>query len=188
MSAVTGRELAEFEVVVAADEQGGIGRARALPWRLPGDMAFFRELTTGAGGAVGAARNTVVMGRKTWESVPSAYRPLPGRRNVVLTRQAELAVPEGVWVESSLEAALGRLAQLSGRGAVFVIGGGEVFREAIALPQCRGVHLTRVRGVFECDTFFPELDDSFVEVSASEPREDNGVVYRFHHYERRVDD
>jgi dihydrofolate reductase len=78
-----------FDLVVAATLKGGIGQSGKLPWRLKGDMAFFKQLTTTTTTAQKGKRNVVVMGRKTWESIPSNFRPLPNRVNVVLSRRPE---------------------------------------------------------------------------------------------------
>jgi len=140
-----------FEIVVAADEESGIGAAGRIPWRLPGELAHFRRLTVGEGG------NSVLMGRVTWESLPARFRPLPERCNVVLTRQPEYPLPDGVLRAADLDRALD-LAPLPGR--VFVIGGAELYRAALAHPGCTLIHLTRVRGCHHCDRFLPQLSAS----------------------------
>ncbi len=170
--------MREFEIVVAADEEGGIGRDGDLPWRLPGDLAYFRALTVGDGS------NAVIMGRHTWESLPPRFQPLPERTNIILSRRGVHPVPDGVLQATSLDAAL-ELA--TGASEVFVIGGGILYREALQRPECRRVHLTRVRGRFDCDTFFPAIesrDDEWAEESASEPKAEHGIRYTFHTYRR----
>ena len=89
-------------IVVACTKEGGIGKGGQLPWKLPGDMAYFKRVTTDTEGAPPDVRNAVIMGRKTWESIPQKFRPLPGRLNVVLTRSSAstLGLPEGVMVSS----------------------------------------------------------------------------------------
>jgi len=169
-----------FDVVVAADEAGGIGRGGALPWRLPGDLRHFRFLTRGPGRAV-------LMGRRTWESLPPRFRPLPGRLNVVLSRQAPqvLALPPGVLSAPGLEDGLAA-ARGAGAERLFVIGGAQVYAWALAHPGCRLVHLTRVSGRFDCDTFLPPLGPDFRLVSDEPGGEDGGITYRFLVYERRA--
>ncbi len=171
--------MREFEIVVAADEEGGIGRDGTLPWNLPGDLKAFRLLTVGDGA------NTVIMGRHTWESIPERFRPLPQRRNVVLSHRGVTGLPDGVLQAPSLEAAL-ELAEPDGE--VFVIGGGAVYREALHRPECRRVHLTRVEGQFDCDTFFPAIEareDEWEEEASSDTVSEHGVRYRFLRYRRR---
>jgi dihydrofolate reductase len=121
-------------LVAAAADNGVIGRRGAIPWRLPDDMKRFKALTLG---------HTVVMGRKTWDSLPPKNRPLPGRRNIVVTRdpdwRAEGAEP------MALDAALAG-------GEVFVIGGGEIYHAV--LPYADRIELTEVHGDFAGDAFF----------------------------------
>jgi len=149
--------------VVAHSANRVIGREGGLPWHLPADMRFFRELTTGG---------TVVMGRKTWESIPERFRPLPGRRNLVLSSRE---VP-GAEVFSSLEAALE-----AAEGDVYVIGGGETY--AAALPLADRVYATEIDAEVEGDTLFPELT-GWQCVETSEPTAENGHTFRFRRYER----
>lgn len=186
-----------FQLVVAAGRALGIGKGGGLPWRLPGDMAYFKELTTATRKA--GARNAVVMGRATWESIPPRFRPLPGRVNVVLSRSAggdengasgnggdggrALDLPAGVEAARSLDAALALLAAPphgDNVETVFVIGGGSVYEAALQHAGCVGVHLTRVDSDAPCDTFFPALDPAAWRLwGAAPPRADGGVRYQF---------
>ena len=156
-------------LVVAHSANRVIGRDGGLPWHLPSDMKHFRELTAGG---------TVLMGRKTYESIPERFRPLPGRRNLVLTRngyQAEGAEAFGELAEA-LEAC---------GGDCFVIGGGETYRQA--LPLADRVHATVVEGDVEGDAFFPELPDGEWELlEASDPVTENGHTFTFRTYARRA--
>jgi dihydrofolate reductase len=131
-----------LSVVVAADERGGIGRAGGLPWHLPEDLKRFKSLTMG---------KPIVMGRRTWDSIG---RPLPGRRSIVVSQQAGLAI-EGAEVVGSLEQALEVAADAP---EVCVIGGAELYR--LALPLADVVHLTRVHAEVDADTFLPPLEPS----------------------------
>ena len=131
-------------IVAAADGNNVIGQAGELPWgRLPADLRHFKQLTLG---------HPVVMGRKTFDSIG---RALPGRPNLVVTRQAHWAA-EGAEAAASVPEALARARELAGPdGLVCVIGGGEIYREA--LPAADVVYLTEVHGHFEGDTVFPTL-------------------------------
>ena len=139
--------MKDFHIIAACDLLGGIGKNGTLPWRLKGDMKFFKETTTGDG------KNTVIMGRKTWESIPDKFRPLPNRRNIILTRNPEYEVPDGVVKVVNLDEALEKCSE----GRAFVIGGGEIYRMAIHHPSCRGLYLTAIDKDFGCDTTFPNL-------------------------------
>jgi len=162
--------------VVAIDRAGGIGREGKLPWNLPADMARFKEITQGEGG------NAVIMGRKTWDSIPEKFQPLPGRLNVVLTRRQDWEAPEGAAAAGNFEDAL-----RAGEDAteVFVIGGGAVYEEALRHPDCRSVHMTAIHEEFGCDTFFlPDATQWELE-SESETVEENGIPFSFCVYRRK---
>lgn len=132
--------MTRVSIIVATDDRGGIGRDGQLPWRLPEDLQRFKRITMG---------KPIVMGRRTWESIG---RPLPGRHNIVISRQPGLAAP-GATVTGSLEAALRAAGDVP---EVCVIGGAEVYR--LALPLAQEIHLTRVHALVAADTFFPTLD------------------------------
>jgi dihydrofolate reductase len=157
-------------VVAWAGPDRVIGRDGGLPWRLPSDMKHFRELTTGG---------TVVMGRRTWESIPERFRPLPGRRNIVLSSRGAGASLDGAEVYGSLESALAA----AGTDA-FVIGGGATYAET--LPLADRVYATEIAEAVEGDTFFPALDPAaWVVSSASEPVVENGHEFSVKVYDRR---
>jgi dihydrofolate reductase len=163
-----------FDVVVAADLDWGIGKARGLPWpKLSGDLQHFKRVTCAA---PEGQRNAVVMGRKTWQSREVAGKPLPRRLNVVITR-GSLAVPDGVVVARTLDEAVA----VGGVATVFVVGGAGVLAEAFAHPALRWVYLTRIAGRFDCDVKIPDLDAAgFVksEWEGEQQLEDGGVSYR----------
>lgn len=130
------------------DERDAIGQQGRLPWRLPADLRRFKALTMG---------KPIVMGRKTWESIG---RPLPGRHNIVVTRQQGFAAP-GATVVDSLAAALAAAGDVP---EVCIIGGAEIYR--LALPIADVVHLTRVHARVQADTHFPLLDpEAWAEVA-----------------------
>ncbi|MGH3109464.1 MAG: dihydrofolate reductase [Gaiellaceae bacterium] len=158
--------------LVAAVARGGvIGAAGGLPWRIPEDMRRFSELTTG---------HPVVMGRRTWDSLPGRFRPLPGRRNIVVTRDAEW-VGEGAERAGSLDDAF---SLLDDEADVFVIGGGELYAQAIA--RADELLLTEVDEEHEGDTHFPTWDRAaFAETSRAEHVSATGVRFAFVTYVRR---
>jgi len=154
--------VTRLSVVVAADERGGIGHAGGLPWHLPADLKRFKAITMG---------KPIVMGRRTWDSIG---RPLPGRRSIVVSRQAGLAI-EGAEVVGSLEEAL-RVASDAPESCV--IGGAELYR--LALPMAGLVHLTRVHATVEADTFLPALDPlDWEEVSSERHPADERHAYPY---------
>ena len=128
-------------LLVGVDEAGGIGKRGKEPWRLSDDLKRFKSLTWG---------HHMIMGRKTYESIG---RALPGRTSIVITRNPDFQAP-GCLIVSSLASAL-RLAEEQGEQEAFVIGGGQIFSQA--LPLAQRLHLTRVHANLDCDVFFPPL-------------------------------
>lgn len=175
-----------FQIVVACTREFGIGLDGGLPWRLPGDMAFFKALTCGT--SEPSKRNALVMGRRTWESIPPKFRPLPGRLNVVLSRSAQLCPlsSKEVLVCSSLHSALHLLASppySASVETVFVIGGGQVYKEAVELPGCDAIHMTEIEYSCECDTFFPMFDKQVFRLwNSSLPVVESNIRYSFTTY------
>lgn len=133
-------------IIVAIAKDNAIGRDNDLMWRLPKDMKFFRETTTG---------HHIITGRKNYISIPEKFRPLPDRTNIVITRDTT-AQFEGAIVLHSIEDALG-YALDNDEEEVFIIGGGEIYRQSLDIAD--RVYLTKVNAAFpDADTHFPELD------------------------------
>ena len=154
-------------LIAAVARNGGIGKDNALLWRLPEDLKFFKRTTLGC---------PVIMGRKTFESIG---RPLPGRRNIVVTRNTAWQ-HDGVDVAHTLEEAR---ALAASEPRVFVIGGGELYAQA--LPVADELILTEVESDFEADTFFPSYDrTAFTEVSRESHMAEAGWPYHFVVYQR----
>ncbi|XP_050267513.1 bifunctional dihydrofolate reductase-thymidylate synthase-like isoform X1 [Quercus robur] len=177
-----------YQVVVAATRDMGIGKDGKLPWRLPSDLKFFKELTMTTSDP--GKKNAVVMGRKTWESIPPKYRPLPGRLNVVLTRSGnfDIATAEDVVTCGNIPSALKLLAESPyslSIERVFIIGGGQILRETLNAPQCAAIHITEIETSIECDTFIPTVDFSvFQPWYSSLPLVENNIQYSFASYVR----
>ncbi|GAB1462123.1 dihydrofolate reductase [Pedobacter sp.] len=157
-------------IVVAISANNAIGKNNELLWHMPNDLKHFKNITSGG---------TVVMGRKTFDSVG---RPLPNRRNIVITRQKDLQI-DGVEVVNSLNSAL---ELTSNEEKIFILGGAEIYKEA--LPLTHKIELTRVHQEFDADAFFPELDnETWKEVWKEDhlPDEKNKFAYTFSTLERR---
>eukprot|EP00045_Choanoeca_perplexa_P014512 m.171106 g.171106 ORF g.171106 m.171106 type:complete len:183 (+) comp16701_c0_seq2:145-693(+) len=156
--------------VVAATKKGGIGLKGQLPWRLKHDMKHFKAVTVATVNA--DHHNAVIMGRKTWESIPAKFRPLPNRINVVLSRSPEdlkALLPDDVLTSDSLSNALAMLRARSGIETAFVIGGAAAFNEAFGSMMADSVYLTLVNNDVECDTFIDMgLFDAFQDDSSFE--------------------
>ncbi len=160
----------------------GIGIENKLPWKLKGDMQYFQYVTTTA---EPEKVNAVIMGRKTWESLPEKSKPLKDRVNIVLSR-GYADVPTGVLVVNSLEDALSQLWHDETVDKIFVIGGASVYAQALNHSDCDRIYLTEVMDKYECDAFFPKIDESVFRVlEATEPHAEKGVKYRFLVYGRK---
>lgn len=156
-------------LIAAVAKNGVIGDSNALPWHLPEDLKHFKQLTSG---------HAVIMGRKTWESLPLRFRPLPGRLNIVLTRDPSYAAEGATVVHSMADA----LAAAAGRTA-FVIGGAELY--AHALPLADKLELTEIARDFPGDAFFPEIDPTAWREIARQPGiSADELRYDFVTYER----
>jgi dihydrofolate reductase len=142
--------MKNLSLIVATDNENGIGKNNQLLWHLPNDLKFFKTTTSG---------HTIIMGRKTFDSIGKV---LPNRRNIVISRQPEFKI-EGVEVYPNLDAAL---ETCTDEKEVFIIGGGEIYKQA--LPKTQRIYLTKVHHEFDADTFFPMLDAKDWEVTFEE--------------------
>ncbi len=175
-----------FAIIVAADAQNGIGKDGQLPWKLPGDMAYFKRLTSETERE--GARNAVIMGRKTWESIPKRFRPLRKRLNIVVSRQPAYPLVDDVLLAGDLERALRAAAEAEGVERIFVIGGAQIYRQAMTMASCEPIFLTRIEASFDCDTFLPKLGSGFTLASSSDRQVDDGVGYVFQTWQRSAPD
>jgi len=181
-----------FSLIVAATKNLGIGQKGKLPWRLKKDMDFFKSITSITQDP--KKMNCCIMGRKTYFSIPQKFRPLQQRINIVLSRNPskdlQSEVGEQVFICSSLEEALeyisNRLRDVV--ESVFVIGGSEVYSEAIQNQSCKSILFTLIHNEFECDTFFPPINNSIYSLTKPEQEiqlnEENGIYFQFLKYER----
>ena len=160
----------KLNLILARARNGVIGRGNTLPWHLPEDMAHFKRTTLGC---------PVIMGRKTWDSLPAKFRPLPGRLNVVVTRQPDWAA-EGAVVAHSLEAAC---AACPPDSTAWVIGGAELYAQALTLASVAVV--TEIDADFEGDAFAPRFGPAWVETSRESQASTNGLTFSFATYQKQ---
>jgi dihydrofolate reductase len=178
-----------FSVIVAADKNNGIGKNNTLPWALKADMKYFKEVTSKA--TFSTERNVVIMGKNTWFSIPEKFRPLPNRLNVVISKQmtfspssSELTNEENLWFSSTFETALKSInIRNSLFDKIFVIGGGQLYKEAFIHPDCSEILLTRIDADYNCDVFVPEIPNDFCLVSST-PQEENSIKFSFETYRK----
>lgn len=172
-----------FSVIVAMDSKRGIGKNNQLPWHLPGELRHFKTLT--AKTKTPHKQNAVIMGRKTWASLPEKFRPLPGRINLVLTRDQKPELPVDVFFADSLEKGLSLLESPAFHEKIehiFVIGGAQIFEAALRTPLCQELYVTHIRRTFDCDVFFPPFETQFERTNVSPDLEENGITYFFCEY------
>jgi len=192
--------IPQFSMIVAAASNRGIGKGGKIPWRIPEDLRYFRNVTcffrdiqainkfeislnrakrqrteietenvkssvtanVSIKPADNLPLNVVVMGRNTWESIPEKFRPMPNRINVILSRNKEYSknLPKDVQCYTSLNDCLENLSKQE-HGTIFLIGGGQIYNEGIKHPSCESIFITKIHGKYECDTYFPEIPDTF---------------------------
>ena len=163
--------MTHLSLIVAMDENRLIGNDNQLPWRLPADLAFFKRTTMG---------KPIIMGRKTFDSIG---RPLPGRRNIVITRDPEFSA-EGCEVVHSIEAAL---AGCSEHDELMLIGGATLYEQTLDQVSC--LYVTRIHHSFSGDTWFPEFDVKHWKISEQQdfdPDQSNAFAYSFVKYVREL--
>ncbi|MCR4279084.1 MAG: dihydrofolate reductase [bacterium] len=150
-----------INLIVAVSRNNVIGKNGELPWNLPEDLKRFRQRTTG---------HVVLMGRKTWESIPEKYRPLPKRKNIVITRDSAYALPNDVERFTSIDDAL----QAHQNEIIFIIGGGEIYRQT--MEKSDKIFLTRVHTEIQGDIFFPEIEPEQWKEIEREDHEDYSFI------------
>ena len=162
-----------MNLIVAVDENWGIGKDGDLLHPISADLKYFREKTTG---------NVIVMGRKTLESIPKK-KPLPKRVNIVLTKNTDYPA-EGVVLCHDVEKLPALLAEYKEQ-EVFVIGGGRIYKQL--LPLCDKAYVTHIQAVYPADTYFPNLaeDPAWERTVKGEEMEENGVKFSFDIYEKK---
>lgn len=175
--------MAPFDIIVAVDTQKGIGRAGNLPWHIVGDLKHFKQVTTRTQSA--DAVNMVVMGRKTWDSLPEKFKPLPGRINCVVSRNPGLVLPETVLKAAGLDEALLLAGQPTGKKIerVFVMGGAQVYQIALRHPLCRKIYWTQIHHDFGCDTFIDVNFAGFDKIAESPLQHEEGIHFAFIEYQ-----
>lgn len=162
----------KLALIVAAAANNVIGNENRLPWHLPADLKYFKAQTLG---------KPIIMGRKTFESIG---KPLPGRTNIVVTRQPAWNAPENVLVAHDLDAAIGLAENVApGADEAMIIGGAEIYRASINRAQ--KIYLTRIEKNFSGDAYFPELSpEEWLKVSAIDGEPDSSEPHQFLVFER----
>jgi dihydrofolate reductase / thymidylate synthase len=168
----------KLNLIVACCNNNGIGKNNSLPWELKTDIAYFKKITTFTTNPV--LKNVVIMGRKTWESIPEKYRPLENRINIVLTRNKNYKIHQDGLVCSNLDHSMDVIDTIpnSNKNNIFVIGGESVYSETIKHKNINKIYLTKIYDDYKCDRFFPAIPSNLVLTSVSKFIEERGVYYR----------
>ena len=156
--------MVKLGIIYARARNGVIGKDNAMPWHLPEDLAHFKATTLGA---------PVIMGRKTWDSLPPKFRPLPGRRNIVITRDAAWQAA-GTERAGSLEEAVALCGEVE---RAWVIGGAQIYR--LALPRADLAVVTEIEADFEGDAYAPELGTAWREIARERHVSKTGLAFSF---------
>ena len=157
-----------ISLIVAHDDNHVIGYNNGMPWHLPGDLQYFKNKTMS---------KPMIMGRKTFESIG---RPLPGRRNIVITRDENYHA-EGIETVTSLEEAIAVAGDVE---EIMIIGGEQIFR--LSMEMADRLYITKINHSFQGDTFFPSYEEAFVEVSAEQPETaSEGYTFQYQIFERK---
>ncbi|MBI5754570.1 dihydrofolate reductase [Candidatus Peregrinibacteria bacterium] len=167
-------------MIVAVDEHHGIGKDGHLPWKLKKEYKYFRDTTRKVDDLT--KQNMVIMGHHTWDSLEPEFRPLPNRKNVILTRNTDYKLSadekyQDVSICNSIDKAIALADDKIEK--IFILGGGQIFKEFINNPRLTGIYLTKVHKTFDCDTFFPEIPATFKGSEKIGSDEENGISYDF---------
>ncbi|MCP4523500.1 MAG: dihydrofolate reductase [Candidatus Gracilibacteria bacterium] len=173
--------MVKFSMILAVDEKNGIGVNGTLPWRIKADMDFFQKTTVITQNP--DKINAVIMGRKTWDSIPSKYKPLPGRLNFVLTRNENSNSSDAIF-GNSLDEIFSIISLNPSIEKVFIIGGSYLYNEVLDDPRLEDIYLTEIIGDFNCDTFFQGIPDSFFLRKESPEYTENNIRFHFRIYSK----
>lgn len=168
-----------FHIIVAHDSTLGIGKHNQIPWYIPSDLKWFRKITTYSHSHSDNPMDVLIMGRKTWESIPDTRRPLKNRINLVVS--TSLPQLHEAWVVPNFEQALAHAYKYRGNsgnsGNIFVIGGGRLYNEAMQHPDKQALLLTTLQAEYACDTFFPRYDE-FTNCEILTQQEHEGITFQ----------
>lgn len=172
-----------FSIILAIDSKNGLGKENALAWKLSGDMKYFKKTTVLTDNPDDI--NVVIMGRKTWESIPSKFRPLPGRINCVLTRNPPHIPPsqgggnQGCVYFESLDSCLEEIENMKNVWKVFIIWWAQIYNQVLEDSRLEKIYLTQVKWDFDCDVFFDGIPSTFEQEWSSEAVKEWWIEFQF---------
>ena len=167
----------KFSIILAVDEKNGLGKNWDLAWRLSSDLKYFRKITTET--TDWNKKNAIVMWRKTWESIPEKFRPLPNRINYILSRKVNTENQENVFWSTSIGDCLEEVNQNDKIENIFIIWWARLYNDTINHPLLERVYITKVKWDFDCDVFFNGIPENFKIQSKSEVMKENDIEFSF---------
>lgn len=168
----------KINVIVAREKENGIGlHSGKIPWYIKKDLAYFKSLTTETKDPT--KQNAVIMGRKTWESLPEAFKPLPNRTNIILSQNTHFITPEECPLLHSLPAAIDYCNAQSKIESIFIIGGGTIYEQSLEQLQIDQLFITQLSTPISCDVFFTFNANHFIQTDSSEWFTENDLPFRF---------
>ncbi len=179
--------MKKFSHILAVDEKNWLGKDNDLAWRIPSDMKYFKEVTSTTKDP--NKYNAVIMGRKTWESIPQKYRPLPGRVNCILSRSitkesVDSQEDDFVLYFNSIENCIKELSSKENLESIFVIWGANIYNQLLTHPDLEKIYLTQVYWDHGCDVFFDGVPHDFHEESSSERYNEKWMEFEWKVYKK----
>lgn len=174
-----------FSIFIACDDKNGIGKNWDLAWSIPEDMKYLKQTTTQTQDP--QKQNAVIMGRKTWESIPTKFRPFSGRKNFILSRTYKNwdINDEGWYLYNSLDACMEDIETNPDIETVFIFWGAQIYNSVLSDPRLEKIYLTRVFWDYNCDVFFNGVPENFEKISESEEKNYQDIKYKFLIYKRK---
>jgi len=177
----------KFNIILAVDEKNWIWKNNELAWNISSDMKYFKNITTKTSDL--AKHNAVIMWRKTWESIPSKYRPLNQRVNCILTRWIK---NDDIWSPiddftlyfNSIDHCLSELESKENVENIFIIWWANLYNQVLDNPMLEKIYITKIKWDYNCDVFFDWIPDNFKVESYTDTEEENGVWYSFWIYKK----
>lgn len=178
--------MKDFSIILAVDNENGIGKCWDLAWKIPEDMKYFKDTTTNTQDV--NKQNAVIMGRKTWESIPEKYRPFQNRKNFILSKSSPNNDQSNLWAlgYNNLDSCLEYISQQADIESVFIIGGWQLYNQVLDHPHFTKAYITRIYHKFHCDVFFHSLPPIFHLLSRSEMKEHEWIEYEFSVYKKKI--
>lgn len=165
-----------INLITAIDQNRGLGKDNSLVWSLSKDMKYFKDITTSTKDP--NLKNAVIMGRKTWQSIPEKFRPLPDRSNVILSKTLKIS-PTNTKLFDDLEMAVQFLQADPSIESIFIIGGASIYQQALKNLAINKIYITAIQKTYDCDTFLAPLPPEYILKKESDLHQENNVNFTF---------